>query len=201
MRRVDTKLTRSLPALGSSLPGDASHRLFVALRLPPSWAAALAVWQDGAFGAVAGVRIVPPEQLHITLAFLGERPAGELPLIAGAVREAATAVVGPLRLTPARYCETRSVGLLVLDDKAGAAAALAGAVQGRLASLGVYRQERGSWLPHVTVLRFRARPELRPGVPPIGPCLPSDAALYHSSLRSGGAQYVIVDSVALGGTH
>ena len=35
--------------------------------------------------------------------------------------------------------------------------------------------------------------------PDLGEVSPSDAAAYHSVLRSGGAQYVVLESFALGG--
>jgi 2'-5' RNA ligase len=59
--------------------------------------------------------------------------------------------------------------------------------------------ERRPWLPHVTVLRFRSRPRLRPEPPDLGAFRTSDAAVYHSVLRSAGAQYEVLESVALGG--
>ena len=65
--------------------------------------------------------------------------------------------------------------------------------------LDVYRPENRVWLAHVTVARFRERPRAGPGVPSLGPVSPSEAALYHSVLRPSGAQYEILESVALGG--
>lgn len=122
-------------------------------------------------------------------------------MIAAEVRAAAAAAGMPIRLTPLRYRETGSVGILELADEAGQATALATSVQERLARLGVSSDEQRPWLPHVTVLRFRSRLHLRPVPPAIGPCVPSDAALYHSVLRSGGAQHDVVDSFALGGNN
>jgi hypothetical protein len=49
------------------------------------------------------------------------------------------------------------------------------------------------------VLRFRERPRLRPSLPDLGRFSPSDAAVYLSRLRPTGAQYEVVESVALGG--
>ena len=143
-------------------------------------------------------RPVPRDHLHITLAFLGHRPVEELESILGALREAASAA-GPIRLVPEGYRETRSVGMLVLSDLKGEAARLAEELQRRLTGLGVYERERRPWLPHITVVRFRERPGLRPPLPPLGEVCPSDAAAYHSVLRSGGAQYVVLESFALGG--
>jgi 2'-5' RNA ligase len=143
-------------------------------------------------------RVVPAGNLHVTLAFLGGRPARELGAIAGALRAAAGGVER-LELEVRSYRETRSVGMLVCDDRDGRAAALAGDLFGRLEALGVYRPEGRPWLPHVTVLRFRERPRLDPPLPGIGRFSPSDAAVYLSRLRPSGAQYEVLESIALGG--
>ena len=95
--------------------------------------------------------------------------------------------------------EEIGVGMLVLTDLTGAATRLARDLFGRLERLRVYERERRLWLPHVTVLRFRERPRLKPPLPELGEFSPSDAAVYHSVLRSAGAQYVVVESFALGG--
>ena len=122
----------------------------------------------------------------------------ELESILGALREAAAAA-GPIRLVPEHYRETRSVGMLMLSDLGGEATRLAENLQARLERLGVYEREQRPWLPHLTVVRFRERPRLRPPLPELGEVSPSDAAAYHSVLRSSGAQYVVVESFALGG--
>jgi 2'-5' RNA ligase len=121
----------------------------------------------------------------------------ELESILAALREAAAAA-GPIRLVPERYRETRSVGMLVLNDLGGQATRLAEDLQGRLEGLGVYDREARPWLAHLTVVRFRERPRLQPPLPDLGEVSPSDAAAYHSVLRSSGAQYVVVESFALG---
>src|SRR5207253_10592601 len=125
------------------------------------------------------------------------RPASELEAIVGALREAAVGA-GEIRLAPARYRETRSVGMLVLED-GGRAALLAGDVQERLERLGVYRREGRPWLPHLTVARWRERPRLQPEPPPRRTFVPSDAAAYVSRLHPSGARYEVLESVALGG--
>jgi 2'-5' RNA ligase len=144
------------------------------------------------------VRLVSREHLHVTLAFLGHRPRDELDAILDALRGAA-AGAGEIRLTPVRYRETRSVGMLVLEDEGSRAAALAGGLQERLEGLGVYRREGRQWLPHVTVARWRERPRLRPESPPQRTFVPSDAAAYLSRLHPDGARYEVLESVALGG--
>ena len=142
--------------------------------------------------------MVAPEHLHDTLAFLGGRPAGELAAIVAELRAAAESARRPL-LRVRSYRETRSVGMLVFDDDGQHATALASDMHGRLERLGVYRPERRPWLPHVTVLRFRDRPRLRPELPDLGEVSLSEAAVYHSLLRPTGAQYEVLEAVALGG--
>jgi 2'-5' RNA ligase len=179
-----------------SVTADERLRLFLGLRLPADVLDAIASWQAA---QLRDVRVVPREHLHITLAFLGHRPAEELDGIVDALRAAARDADPGARLSPVRYRETRSVAMVVLDDLDGGATALADDVQRRLEALGVYDREDRPWLPHVTVARFRERPRLRLEPPPMGTFVPSDAAAYLSRLHPGGARYEVLESVALGG--
>jgi 2'-5' RNA ligase len=176
---------------------DERVRLFLGFRLPDAAALAVAAWEREQLAAES-VRLVPAENLHVTIAFLGSRPAGEVEAIASVLRESAEGVARPV-LTPVRYRETRSVGMLVLDDEEGRATRIAEDAHGRLARLGVYEPESRKWLPHVTVVRFRERPRLQPTIPDLGPVTTSDAAVYMSRLRPDGAQYEVLESVPLGG--
>jgi RNA 2',3'-cyclic 3'-phosphodiesterase len=180
-------------------------RLFVALRLPDDALDALVAWQGVALADAArlGVRVVPRDHLHVTLAFLGHRPASELPAIVEALRAAAVPE-RDYRLRVGRYRETRSVAMVVLEEVGGGATALADDVQARLAAIGVYRREGRPWLPHVTVARFRERPRLRPEPPTMGTdvLIPSDAAAYLSrpgAAAGGGARYDVLETARLGG--
>jgi 2'-5' RNA ligase len=179
-----------------SVRSDERLRLFLALRLPEPVLDTLEAWQQE---HLRGVRGVPRGHLHVTLAFLGSRPAGELDAVVGELRAAAADAPADLRLAPSRYRETRSVAMLALDDPGGGATGLAEDVQARLERLGVYRREGRPWLPHVTVARFRERPRLWLEPPAMGTFVPSDAAAYLSQLHPGGAQYVVLESVGLGG--
>ncbi len=182
-----------------SVQGDERLRLFLALRLPPEVLDDLVTWQESQLrGAVvhgAG-RIVPREHLHITLAFLGLRPAVEADAICGVLGECA-ARADDFELEVDRYRETRSVGMLVLRDESGRAGTLAGEVQRRLEELGVYTREERPWLPHLTVLRHRERPRLRPELPRLAAFRPSDAAAYISRLHPSGARYEVLESFEL----
>ncbi len=177
-----------------SVGGDARLRLFLALELPP---ATLDVLERWSMEHLSGGRIVAREHLHVTLAFLGSRPAVEVDAVVAALRAATVGISGRIELASARWRETRSVGMVVLDDAAGEAASLAGRLHTGLESLGVYRPEGRPWLPHVTVLRFRKRPGLRPPLPETGTFVPSDAAAYLSRLHPSGARYEVLERVSL----
>jgi 2'-5' RNA ligase len=155
-------------------------------------------WQLRELVPAAGTagRIVPPENLHLTLAFLGSQAADDLPAIAGALR-AAVAGGDELCLQLRGYRETRSVGMLTFDDVGGHAGVLAVRVHEALEALGVYEPEARPWLPHLTVLRFRERPRLRPALPELREVVPSDAAVFISRLRPGGAVYEAVEHIPL----
>ena len=183
------------------MTGDERLRLFCALRLPDETLDAVVEWAHGELGGSVGrggARLVPAANLHLTLAFVGSRPAGDAPGI-GAALAAAAGGARDLRLRVSGYRETRSVGMLTLDDEDGRVTALAVRLHELLEELGVYRREARPWLPHVTVLRFRERPRLRPELPELGEVVPSDAAVYISRLRPGGAQYEVLEAVVLGG--
>ncbi|MGL6280480.1 MAG: RNA 2',3'-cyclic phosphodiesterase, partial [Gaiella sp.] len=169
-------------------------RLFLALELPTATRAAIASW--AAETIPAELRRVRPDDLHVTLAFLGRRPVQELPGVLETLRACAHGV-GPCALALAGWHETRSVGMLVLDDPTGNAAALAAALRRELEALGMLRPERRPWRPHVTVVRFERRPRLRVVPPAMGTFVPSDAAAYVSRLHPTGARYTAVGRVPL----
>jgi 2'-5' RNA ligase len=191
-------LTQTRAKAAASFEGRERIRLFCALRLPAETVEGLVEWQRRAFADARDVRVPPAAHLHVTLAFLGHRPVGEIDAILGALRDSAADAERPV-LSVRRYRETRSVGMLALDDEGGRAGRLARDLHARLEALGVYEPEQREWLPHVTVLRFKTRPRLRPALPDLEPFIPSDAAVYLSRLRPGGAQYEVLESVGLGG--
>ena len=178
------------------MSGDERLRLFLALRLPDDVLDEVERWQQE---QLRNVRVVPREHLHVTLAFLGHRPAGELESIVAALRDAA-AGAGEIRLTPVRYRETRSVGMLVLEDEGGQRGS---ARRGRPGAAGTARRlpQRRSALaaaPHGGALARGGRGS--------GSSLrryersfrPTRLLTYPGCTRRG-AVYEVLESVALGG--
>ncbi len=128
-------------------------RLFVAADPPAAVRAELERY-GLALAQVGGWRALKPESLHLTLAFLGERPDAEVPAIAAAVQAAARPVgevsLGePLMLPPRR---PRVAAVALLDPQERLVALQAALSQG-LAAIGAYEPERRPYLPHVTVAR------------------------------------------------
>jgi RNA 2',3'-cyclic 3'-phosphodiesterase len=170
-------------------------RLFLALQLPDDVVSKLAEWQERELRG----RLVPPANLHVTLAFLGSRPAGEVPTILRILDDAARDAAIP-DFEIVRWRERRAAGMLELRDRTGTAAArLAGRLQGELAGLGLYQLENRDWLPHITVLRYRDPPRLHPPLPELSPFAPSGAAAFLSRLHPSGARYEVLESFELGG--
>ncbi len=176
----------------ANVEGDDRPRLFLALELPEDVVEKIDAWGKR---HLDGGRSV--SSFHATLAFLGGQPRVALDPILDILREEVSATKGFV-LEPLRYRETRSVGMLVLDDPSGEATRLAERLHGRLERAGVYRSEARPWLPHVTVLRFRERPRLSPPLPEIGPFAPSGAAAFLSRLHPSGARYEVLESCSLG---
>ena len=170
--------------------GDEQIRLFLGLRLPEDALDCIVAWQAG----LAGGRIVPRDNLHFTLAFLGRQPRARLAEVVE-VLQRRCAGVAPFRFEVSRYRETGSVGMLVFAQNESAQRLALGLQRDLLG-----RVERETWLPHVTVLRFRERPRLRPKLPELGRVVTSEAAAYLSVLRPSGAEYVVLETVALGGS-
>jgi len=175
--------------------GSGRIRLFCALQLPEDALDAVAAWQAE---HLRRPRVVPRENLHVTLAFLGSRPVDEVPAIAGELR-AAAAEAGEVVLRPERYRETRSVGMIACEDVTGAATALAERLGEALERLGAYRREARPWLPHVTVIRFREREGVVLPSPNIRSISVVRSALYRSTPGPGGVRYEELESAALGG--
>ena len=177
---------------------DERLRLFCALLLPPPAVDALVAWQTAELAPRGEkVRAVSPENLHVTLAFLGATPSGRAGEVVAALREVCAGRERPL-FAVERYRETRSVAMIVLTDAGGRGESVAEALFDALEGRGLYQREERRWLPHVTVARFRDRPRLGPSLPELE-VAPSDAAVMISHLRPGGAQYEIFESVSLGG--
>jgi RNA 2',3'-cyclic 3'-phosphodiesterase len=185
-------------------------RLFVALDLPDTVRDGIVGWGEGALADPA-LRPVPPESLHVTLAFLGYRAEKEIERIAEVVRES----VGPAPWVELRDPVQRPprgrARLYALPVLSPGTEALQAVVEQGLSAQGFYEPEKRPFWPHVTVARVRpeARGSRRPAVVsevpgPIPPELSEPRiairmALYRSDLQPSGARYVPLAQIELPG--
>jgi 2'-5' RNA ligase len=186
-------------------------RLFLALTLPASTRAGLAGATASLQSALPDVRWVRAEALHLTLVFLGERPAGQVEAIAQA---AGTACGGrrPFTLTVAGFgCFPSPARARVLwAGLAGEVEALATLQRAILEALIAAKlTEAGApFSPHLTLGRVRdsASPAARAAIgrrwlespsPDLPPIPVREAHLIQSVLGPGGPRYTTLRVMAL----
>lgn len=185
-------------------------RMFVALDLPEMARKDIAAWGESELTDPA-LRVVAPEALHVTLAFLGNRAPAEVERIERAMEEVADIPVllelgGPVgRPTGDR---PRLVALPVLHRPVEA---LEERLSEVLAFDGLYEPGKRPFWPHVTVARVRAegRGSRRPRrvKVPTGPSPTKRIgwfdgvriSLYRSELQPSGSHYVPLAQVELPG--
>jgi 2'-5' RNA ligase len=144
-------------------------RLFVALDLPAAACDALAAWCERV--APAGVRRIPPHDLHLTLAFLGTRDERDAAIVAGLLPGLTLAhPVGSLRTTRALWLGPRrpSVLTVAIGDSDELTALRDGLVAALAATVG-FDDERRPFRPHVTVGRTGGGARMRAGAIPLDP--------------------------------
>ena len=150
-----------------------------------------------ALESLRGLRVLSPEAMHVTLAFLGERPEDEIE----AIGEAAMACARPVRgLEPRRPVALGRGRALSIDlaDPHGDGAALQQAVSDALAAIGAYEPEQRAFRPHVTVARGQnVKPRGLAPLPPIDAFDGRALTLFRSHLGRGGARYEALVSAAL----
>jgi 2'-5' RNA ligase len=105
------------------------------------------------------VKWVEPENMHITLLFLGEVDARETPAVCAAVQEACRNI-RPFGLTLAgagAFPTPRRPRTLIVHVTEGAAemVALHDAIEAPLLELGCYRREERTYKPHLTLGRVK----------------------------------------------
>lgn len=180
-------------------------RLFSAIELPAEVRAELADRVAGVRARTSELSWIPPERWHITLGFYGDREHADR---RGAwFRERATALrPSRVRLRAAgRFPGVLWIGVNPLDgENAAALRTLAGA----LTPDPVQQTDRYSFVPHVTVARWKRGPArnevaLRAAQALDGYrgrwWLTDEVVLFRSDLSADGPVYTALDRVALSG--
>jgi 2'-5' RNA ligase len=183
-------------------------RLFVALDLPEDLRDGIVAWGRRELADPA-LRVVPPQSLHITLAFLGyvpEKEIGRLGEIVGALEaEAPTIELGD----PVAKPNARRGRLFALPAASPGAVELQAELQEMLVAARLYEAEKRKFWPHITVARVKPegkgskRPrqvQRQPGALPQALMQPTRCVrvrLYRSELKPSGAEYVPLAQVKL----
>jgi 2'-5' RNA ligase len=183
-------------------------RLFVALDLPDAVRDRLGSWSARELADPA-LRPVPADNLHITLAFLGQRTPEDVERAAAAVAGFAAAAPRIELLDPVARPERGRARVLAVPVASSAARRLQSELSGILISEQLYQPEKRPFWPHVTIARVRAegrgsrRPmavKKAPGELPAAArqaCFCRRLTLYRSELQPSGARYVPLAQVKL----
>ena len=149
----------------------------------------------------AGLRAVGAGGLHVTVAFLGSRPAARRDAIWEAARAAADGLPTPM------FEPTGIVGVpprrprlfaLGLTDVGGLGADMQEAVATALGATGEYAPEQRPFWPHVTVARVRKGARAKPaGEPSLERFAPPALTLFRSHTSPRGARYEALERLAL----
>lgn len=185
-------------------------RLFVALDLPEAVREGIVGWGREALADPA-LRPLPPESLHITLAFLGylpEKEVGRLASILAALDPRAPRIeLGD----PVQIPERGRTRLFALPAASPETVELQAELQSRLVEERLYEPEKRPFWSHVTVARVRrekrgsnrpARVESLPEALPEALSRPFGGVrltLYRSQLKPQGALYTPMAQVELPG--
>jgi RNA 2',3'-cyclic 3'-phosphodiesterase len=178
-------------------------RLFVALELPLSAREALVRWRSSHLRGVAGVRLVEPGALHVTLCFLGWRAVGEIDPIGAACASVATLPDVELSLGTPVWLPARRPRVLAVElgDPRAGLREIQGTLSRALRAGGFYEPQTRPFFAHVTVARIGRNERVRrvelPAPSPLT-LRGSVITLYRSRLSAGGAGYEPLHRVRLG---
>lgn len=179
---------------------DAKRRLFVAVPLPSELLGFVREAQ-GLLPRLPGLRLMREDQLHVTLAFIGEVDEGTM-AAARAVVESVPADMGGegtierfLFIPSPKKARVVALDVADADDVFGRLFRL---VMDGMEAGGVMEREKRPFRPHLTVARLRS-----PG--PVQPRSESGRArfavesvcLYESELRREGAAYTVLARTVL----
>jgi 2'-5' RNA ligase len=196
--------------MATELTKSRRARLFVALDLPATIREGIGAWGEEALGDPA-LHPIPAENLHITLAFLGNRPEQDAERVAGVIEQCMAPAPLIELLDPVARPPRGRPRLFALPALSPGAEQLQAQLRQILISERLYEPENRPFWPHVTVARVRAeghgsrRPlevEKSPGKLPSElsePFYGIRVVLYRSELQPSGARYVPLAQVKLPG--
>ena len=182
-------------------------RTFVAIEPPSGLRAALAgVPEAASLPADTSVRWTPPENLHLTLRFLGDTPEDQLAPLSRALDAIAAGIpsfaleLGAAGAFPdVQQARVLWIGLVDADRRLRR---LRNQVEAAVRGLG-WKREGRPFAPHLTLARLRKPARLPAGgwIETVPRCRFSvkEIALIRSTLKPAGAEYDILHRASLAG--
>lgn len=165
-------------------------RLFIALEIPPVLKDDMAIMSRQLRASIQG-RFIPPENYHITLAFIGEMPSSEIALIQNVIEKAAAHLDG-ITLTPhelGKFGRSEDATLWLGFTENPALEQLANNIREGLVESGIPFDHK-PFKAHATIARRARIP--KGALPPFSFPDPARAwriTLYKSTLEREGAIY------------
>jgi 2'-5' RNA ligase len=186
-------------------------RTFIGVEVGGDIRDAAAALQQALAATGAAVNWTPPGNFHLTLLFLGEVDARDLPAVCRIVADAAAAeppftvrVSGVGAFPTARRPKVLWAGV---TDGAAELIRLHDALEPPLLDLGCYRREERAYTPHLTLGRVKSDADgakLAPALPKHlawsgGQTTVAEIVLFSSELRRDGPEYTALGRGALRG--
>ncbi len=128
-------------------------RLFIALDIDDAIRERIARFVEGVSGFAPDARWAKPESMHVTLKFIGEQPEPAVEQIKQALATVAAEVIDIHFRGYGFFPTAKSARVFWIGLEAGSElAALAAAVDAKMASLGIPKEDR-AFSPHLTLAR------------------------------------------------
>jgi RNA 2',3'-cyclic 3'-phosphodiesterase len=152
----------------------------------------------------AQVKWVEPENLHVSLLFLGDLDERDILPVCRAVEEGASHETAfPLRVSGVGAFPTPRRPKVVwagITDGADPLRRLYGLLEAKMLDLGVYRKEERAYTPHLTLGRVKGEADgfaLAPEMPKLlawdgGRTVVNEIVVFSSELRKDGPEYTVL---------
>ena len=183
-----------------------ARRIFIAIEISEDIRKVIFKQSKKAFSSHDHMRIIPPDNIHITLKFLGDTRDEDIGKIIHAVSAAASGHKS------FEYSFEEKIGAFPNTEKAKVAfieinrgrnniSNLYGSLEDKLSDLGIKKEKR-RFHPHITIARIKKPTnigsiELDPGILPAYDSEVASVTIFESILGRGGARYIIIDRFVL----
>lgn len=179
---------------------EARRRLFVAIPLPDRLSGFVRRAQE-MLPRTPGLRLMRPDQLHLTLAFIGEVGERKATAAQSVVESVPAGMGGEGQIERFLFLPAPNrarVVALDIRDSDGVFASLFERVMGDLEREGVMEREKRPFHPHLTIARLRnpapVQPRSESGQAPFAI---ESVCLYESELKREGAVYTVLARAVL----